>query len=409
MHVVIFEESDWSDFAPLALSRPVFTLASGASTLLDKQLRHLNPKRLTLWVRPELEEHCRLRILPKMTVPTEINTPLNDEPALLVNGKTLHFRNFEPPPPGSVCTDGRIVRLAHVIAPGLAHSDALNHSPRWEQLLQLQAVEMNSRLVGSLWDLIDWNEESLLEDSTRLVAKHCKIASGPFHLINEANICLSPTTKLHPGVVLDAAKGPIMLAEQVTIGANSVIQGPCFIGPGAEVRPLSLLRGGCSIGTMSKVGGEIANSIILGWSNKAHDGYLGDSYLGKWVNFGAGTTVSNLKNTYGEIHMRRSGRTISTGRHFLGAMVGDHTKTAIGTRLMAGSYLGFCTMIGVDDFAPAFVPSFSFLTADGCADYDLPRAIEVTKRVFARRNRAWTDFDEHLMNYVRGVALSVEQ
>src|SRR5437763_4018609 len=109
--------------------------------------------------------------------------------------------------------------------------------------------------------------------------------------------------------------------------------------------PLACIRPGTSIGQLSKVGGEVSMSIILGNSNKAHHGYLGDSYLGKWVNLGAGTTTSNLKNTYGEITVKRGGKEFPTGRRTLGALVGDHTKTSILTRLVTGSYIGFYTSL----------------------------------------------------------------
>src|SRR5436309_3281775 len=98
MHVVIFEASRWHHFAPLSLSRPLFTMASGASTLLQKQIRHLRPTRLTLWVRPELEQFCRERIAPKTGVPTEVNRPLDEEPAMLLNGRMVHFERIEHPP-----------------------------------------------------------------------------------------------------------------------------------------------------------------------------------------------------------------------------------------------------------------------------------------------------------------------
>ncbi len=105
MHVVIFEGTRWHTFAPLSLSRPVFTLVSGMSTLLEKQVRHIRPDRLTLWVRPQLEEHCRTRLVPALKVPTEINRPLDDEPALLVSGRNVPFARFEWPPHEAVVTD----------------------------------------------------------------------------------------------------------------------------------------------------------------------------------------------------------------------------------------------------------------------------------------------------------------
>lgn len=131
----------------------------------------------------------------------------------------------------------------------------------------------------------------------------------------------------------------------------------------------------------------MANSIIHGYANKAHDGYLGDSYLGRWVNFGAGTTTSNLKNTYGEITVRHGEREFRTGRRFLGALVGDHTKTGVLTRFPAGTYVGFGCSVAPSQITSNFIPSYSFVTERGRETYDLPRAIEVTKRVYTRRDR----------------------
>src|SRR5690348_4230634 len=169
MHVVIFEGSRWSAFAPLSLSRPVFGLATGATSLLEKQLRHLRPRRLTLWVRPEMEAFCRERIVPHLSIPTEINRPLDDEPALLFNGRTVHLGEFEYPPHDAIVVDeGDVVRLARVRAAGLSHQDVFGRSQRWLDLLNLPQTMPQSRLVDSLWDLIHWNDDSLIEDYAHL-------------------------------------------------------------------------------------------------------------------------------------------------------------------------------------------------------------------------------------------------
>src|SRR6185369_14910941 len=137
-----------------------------------------------------------------------------------------------------------------------------------------------------------------------------------------------------------ASQGPVVIAEGVEIGSNSVIQGPCYIGPHSVIRPLTIVKDACTIGRLCKIGGEIVNTIMLGHSNKAHDGFLGHSYLGKWVNFGAGTTTANLKSTYGTVSIKMGEREIPTDRQFVGALIGDHVKTAINTRIMPGTYMG---------------------------------------------------------------------
>jgi UDP-N-acetylglucosamine diphosphorylase/glucosamine-1-phosphate N-acetyltransferase len=412
MHVVIFEGARWHTFAPLSLSRPVFMLKTGMGTLLDKQVRHLRPTRLSLWVRPEQVPFVRERVVPKLAVPTTVNQPLDDEPALLVNGRTVHFTQYEYPPHEGVSTntEGTHVRSALVRMPGLAPADVAGRTDRWLKILDLPHMMQQSRLVSSLWDLISWNEESLVEDALRFretVASKGKPA-GPYHLVAEDNVFLGEAAKLAPGVVLDASKGPVVVDHHASVGANSVLHGPCYVGPHAFLRPLTLIREGTSLGVASRVGGEVSNSIILGYSNKAHDGYLGDSYVGKWVNLGAGTTTSNLKNTYGEITMNMGREQVPTGRRRLGALIGDHVKTAILTRMMTGTYVGFGSMLAGSAPSPRFVPSYTFWTDKGAEPYRLDKAVEVTKRVFARRDRGWTPTDEDLMRYVAEAAPQVE-
>jgi len=148
---------------------------------------------------------------------------------------------------------------------------------------------------------------------------------------------------------------------------------------------------------------------MLGHSNKSHDGFLGHSYIGKWVNFGAGTTTANLKSTYGLVSVQYAEREVPTGRQFFGSVVGDHVKTGIGTRLMPGSYIGFCSALLGSSIPPRFVPSFSFWTDKGLAPYDLDKAKQVMKAVYARRDLRWTDADERMVAQVLETAPKVEK
>lgn len=411
MHLVIFEDSRWSAFAPVSLSRPVFALASGTGSLLEMQIRRLKPQRLTLWVRPEMEGFCRDRILPHLKIPTEVNYPLDGEPALLVNGRTAQTKAFEFPPHDSVGIDeGDGVACAHLRSPGLGPQDVLNSTQRWRDLMELPRTMPPARLAGSLWDLVHWNNESLIEDFADLKAQcSTKMPAGPFHLVQEDGLWLGPDVKLAPGCVLDASKGPIMIAAGASIGSNAVVSGPCWIGPRSRIRPLAQLREGCSIGSDCTVGGEVSHSILLGCTNKSHEGFLGHSYLGRWVNLGSGTTTSNLKNTYGEIRARVGDHEIPTGRQFLGSIIGDHSKTAVLTRLSAGTYVGYCSMLASSASVPKMVPSFTFMTDSGAEPYQMDKAMQVTRRVFARRDREFTATDEQIMRYVAAVGPQIEK
>ena len=264
------------------------------------------------------------------------------------------------------------------------------------------------RLAEFIWDLVHLNEEALVADAAFRPKNRQTPPAGPYHLINPENISVDPAATLGPGVVLDAAKGPIIIDAHTAIHPNSVLRGPCYIGPHCIIGPLALIREGVSVGPQCRVGGEVAQTIIAGFSNKAHDGYLGHSYLGHWVNLGAGTTTSNLKNTYGSIRMQIGKKQIDTDRKFMGSMIGDHTKTAIGTRLMTGSYVGYCTLLAASKMPAKYTPSFTFVTDKGSESYQPQKAKEVMTQVFARRQRPWTDHDDKMLLYAKHASQIVE-
>lgn len=419
MHVVIFEGSNWDAFAPFTLSRPTFMMACGAGTLLDKQAWHLAPSRLSFWVRPELAEIVTRTVIPalpeKLRATASVNRPLDDQQALLCNGRCLHLSRYEHDTGQSVVVEENdFIRQAQIKDPGLSPNDLMTRSPRWLRLLELPKTMPQARFAVWPWDLISWNEEALVSDSQAWRERGAKLdeARGHdwAHLINKEDILAEPGVSLGPGCVLDASKGPILLARGASIGANAIVQGPAYIGPLTQIMPLALIRPGVSVGPMSKLGGEVSNSIILGLSNKAHDGFLGDSYLGEWVNFGAATTTSNLKNTYGQIALPLAGTTRETGRRFLGALVGDHTKTAIGTRIMSGSYIGYCCMLAGSALPPRYVPSFTFWTdQDGAAPYRMDKAMAVAAAVYERRERRFDDHEKALMQYAQTTAAKIEK
>lgn len=410
MHLVIFEGPQWVAFAPLALSRPVFALATGTGSLLERQIRQLKPTRLTLWVRPEMEALCRERIIPTLDIPAKVNESLDDEPALLLNARSVSIPAFR-----SSTDECRVIdemeglRLVYCRRAGLGPRDVLENSQRWIDLLKLPQAPIEIETVKSIWDLIYRNDKSLYEDFLEVRKRPSGKVDGAFHALNPQDIWLSPQAAIGPGCVLDAGKGPVMIDAGAIIGANSVILGPCWIGNSARVRPLTQVREGVSIGPACTIGGEVSLSVFLGSSNKGHEGFLGHSYVGQWVNLGSGTTTSNLKNTYGSVRARVGRNEVDTGRQFLGAAIGDHSKTAILTRLGAGTYIGFNSMIAVSRFVPRLTPSFSFLTDEGESEYPVAKAIEVANRVMARRNGKLESIDEQLMHHIAATAPQIEQ
>lgn len=413
MHVVVFEGMRWTTFAPLSFSRPIFSLISGCGTLLDRQLRGLTPTRLTLWVRPEMVNYCRRHVLPKLPVPAQINTPLDGGPALIVSGRSLGAANVPPGADPFVALDDKGICVAYTpSAPGLSPKDSLQRTDAWLALHELPNAQTKGHRASYLWDLIAENQQAIISDvsNNRSLGKSPRpLSAGPYHVVRDEDVWLGQDVQLGPGCVLDASKGPVVLGDGVVVGPNAVLQGPCCIGQDTQITALSFIRPGTSTGPRCKIGGEISNSIFVGNSNKPHDGFLGDSYLGEWVNLGAGTMTSNLKNTYGPIDVAVSaGKPTPTGRQFLGSLIGDHTKVAIGTRLMTGSYIGYCAMIATSALPPTRVPSFTFLTDKGAVPYQREKAKDVMRAVFKRRGREWEPLDEELMEYAALSSAQVE-
>jgi UDP-N-acetylglucosamine diphosphorylase/glucosamine-1-phosphate N-acetyltransferase len=414
MHLVVFEASKWDTFAPLTINRPVFSLLCGMSTLLDKQIRYIRPDRVTFWVRPQLAEFCRQYVIPRLKkrLPVAINTPLDDEPALISSGRALHFSRFEAPSDECVSTgDDNLIRKAYVRRPGLSPDDASKRTDKWLALLDLPRTIPQARLPDYLWDLINWNEEALVADSIQMedvIGAPRALPPGPYHVDNADNIFVADEVKLSPGVVLDGSRGPVVVSRGSAVGANSVLQGPCYVGEYARIAALTNIRPGTTLGPGCIVGGVVANSILMGFVDKPHEGYLGDSYVGRWCNLGAGTTTANVKTTYGEVTVKIGRRSIPTGRRSMGAIIGDHTKTSINTRFSPGCYVGYCCLLAGAGLVPQFVPSFSYWTDTGIEPVDRDKGVAIASRVLERRDRSWSELDNQLHGYAVDAARAAE-
>jgi UDP-N-acetylglucosamine diphosphorylase / glucose-1-phosphate thymidylyltransferase / UDP-N-acetylgalactosamine diphosphorylase / glucosamine-1-phosphate N-acetyltransferase / galactosamine-1-phosphate N-acetyltransferase len=409
MHLVIFEASRWDTFAPLTLNRPAFTLLCGASTLVEKHIRWLRPTRLTLWVRPELVEFCTQFVLPKLKVPTKVNEPLDDEPALIVAGRSVYLSKPDIPDQECVVTDpDNLIIKAFVKRPGLSHDDAIARNDKWMSLFDLPRSSPEGRLPGYVWDLVNWNEEALVSDSIGMTPSS-DIPAGPYYVVNQDNLFLGTDVQLSPGVVLNAGQGPIMIARGVSIGANSVIEGPCYIGEFSIIAPLTHIGPGTTLGPGCRIGGGVANSIVMGFTDKPYEGYLGDSYVGRWVTLGAGTTTANIKATMSAVDVKIGSRKIETGRRTMGSIIGDHTRTAINTRFSPGCYVGYFSMLVGAGLVPAFVPSFSFWTDQGIIPIDAEKGLEIARHSMDRRDRQWTELDDSVHRYAREAAKQVEK
>lgn len=189
------------------------------------------------------------------------------------------------------------------------------------------------------------------------------------HLLAPRDIHIGDGTRVKPCVVIDAEDGPVLIGENVRIMPHSYIQGPVYIGDGCILQVGANIREGTHLGPVCKVGGEVEESIVQGYSNKQHDGFLGHSYVGSWVNIAADCINSDLKNTYGKIRVPINGEEVDTGELFQGASIGDHAKVGINVSIPTGAVIGFCSNV-YTPVSPKFVPSFSWIVGEEAQEYD---------------------------------------
>ncbi len=404
MNICLFEDAAYPQLLPAVWLRACFELRCGQDRLIDKVLRHVNGRLAAIRVRPGLQDVVLERI--KLTPPDP------NEPWLLLNARLLVTGSTMPPRAGCGWVErGRLLgaNVSDESYAALKPETLLDEklAATWMQELLPEATPGTVKLIRYPWDLIAENGAELRRQFQDGGHRSGHVYDGA-HLLNQSEIHIAEGAVVQPGVVLDAESGPITIARNARIEANAVVQGPCWIGPGAIVRPTAVVRGDTTIGPVCKVGGEIEASIFQGYANKQHDGFLGHSYVGQWVNLGADTVTSDLKNTYGAIRSYINGVGVETGMHFLGSIIGDHTKTGIGTILPTGCVMGVASNIFVQTGVPRFVPSFAWLTDDGLTRYRVDKAIDIARAVMARREIHFSDADEALLRQVAEDAFARE-
>ncbi len=243
----------------------------------------------------------------------------------------------------------------------------------------IQAVECSGHVLHRQWQALDHIADSISWD------------------VSLRRQTIAPSAKIHPTVVIDETNGPVMIDENVTIGPYCILSGPVAIGSDTIVKPLTTV-GTSVIGPWCKIAGEIEDSVIHGYSNKQHDGFLGHSYLGEWVNLGAGTTTSDLKNNYDHVNVELPWGKEDSQRTFLGLLMGDHSKSAIGTRFSTGTVCGVSSNIVTQGAPTKSIGSFRWLNDT----YDTDKAVEVARTVMARRNIVLGQETEALLRYLAG-------
>ncbi len=394
-------DDDLGRFGPTTGLRAVFQLRTGARLTKDRLERALCKPAGALWAPKRLggvvsEAYACIDVNPKA-----IRTGTH----LLVNGRWAGVQFIEQVKALDV-SQALVQSDGQIIAVMLDHHDAQVFIQSGFSLLPDHVTTLRVRdraLLDRPWHVLDELPANLLVD---LEAHDVPLLIADQHpsvtVLGTHRVKVSPDARLMPNVVIDAELGPVVIEHGAVVSPFVVLQGPCFIGAGTTIMPHACIRSNSVIGPSCKVGGEVSASIFHGYGNKSHAGYLGDSLVGAWVNLGAGTSTSNLKNTYGPVRVRLDEKTDGedTGRTFLGSIIGDHVRTAIGTRLPTGAVIHTGCMLAGDVWAPKFAGPLGFYAGSGRQPYDIDKLIVTIDAAMSRRDKTLSDAERDLIQSI---------
>lgn len=255
----------------------------------------------------------------------------------------------------------------------------------------------NIKSINYIWDSLDYVGSNIQEDAQLMnLSNHKYFGEGVFS-INGDQVLLGENVTIEPMVVLNASAGAIIIDDNAKIMSNSVIYGPCYIGKNSTIKAGAKIYPNTAFGEYCKVGGEVENSIFQAYSNKQHEGFLGHSFISEWVNLGADTNNSDLKNTYSNISMQLPHKLVNTNRIFLGLVCGDHSKTGINSMFTTGTICGIGGILVKDWFLPNYIKSYTWGGKTNSPIYKVEKAIETAKIVMKRRNRELLEEEIELM------------
>jgi UDP-N-acetylglucosamine diphosphorylase/glucosamine-1-phosphate N-acetyltransferase len=391
------------NFYPLALSRPLWELRCGFSPLGEKLIGKVGAGDVAYFVPDYMADSYRA----KAEHPVNDSSVLDGDDLLVVDPRLkAESLDVSASGPSEVGLDeqGNVLyaRIAKDDLAGLAKSDIGGFIAAAKA--KLPNVRSALPTWNYIWDLVLANAEQITAD---FAAAGRNGIEGTLEKPNairgsKKDVYIAPGAIVHPMVVIDAEHGPVYIDEDAEIHPFTRIEGPCYIGKKAILLGAKCHEGN-SIGPFCRIGGEVEESIIQGYSNKYHDGFLGHAYVGEWVNLGALTTNSDLKNDYSDVSVMLDGRrSINTGSVKVGSLIGDHVKTSIGTLLNTGSYIGPMALImATGKPLPKFIPSFAwFIEGVVTKGFGKGKLYETAKMAMSRRDCRWTQTEQTMWDAV---------
>lgn len=394
MNIIIFEDQGVRQLFPITTGRAAYDIQCGSFRLVD----WLNefPGRAIGLVRPYLEA-LQLHNYPQFQLGLSEEFPLT----WLVNARLvpsvsnirnlIDFRDQASAGHSAELIRGACVATRHgwSVASALVATRDLMSRPQ-SLFSTIEALTENPP-PGTIWlnrelqmfsyphEVVDQNMKTIHENLQR------RIASGRYHQ-QQSGVFFGRGVTVSPQVVFDTSGGPVVVDDNANLGPFSLLRGPVYLGPNSRLSEYASIKDNVCIGRFSKIGGEVEASVIESYTNKQHHGFLGHSYIGSWVNLGAGTCNSDLKNTYGIVNVEYGNSKVSSNMQFFGCIIGDYVKTAINTSIFTGKIVGTASM--VYGFATTNVPSFVNYarTFNGLGNLPAEVIVATQARMFARRN-----------------------
>ena len=398
MQLCIFEDIHYENLEPLIFMRPTCDIICGITSLKDKILLHFPEIKYSLHCRQYLEPYLQEKY-PDVPV-----NRIDDNDCLFINGRVVAEENFLEQIDITVKESRVFKNRENIVAARLVGEDLAKMKFKLTDLFSdadftgLPVEEVEVKLVNYMWDVVKEHSNMMLFDykcKTAGISQNIlgEVYDGAY-IVNKSNVFIAEGAVIKPGAVLDASKGPIYIDKNAIVFPNAVIEGPVYVGESSQIKGLAYIYDNVSVGKVCKLGGEVEYTVVMPYTNKQHAGFIGHAYLGSWVNLGADTNCSDLKNNYGSVRMYVNGEAIDTGHQFLGVVIGDHTKVAINSMFNTGTVVGFaCNVFGAG-FPGKSIPSFSWGGPGSVTTYDLERSIETAKRVMLRRNYKMSDAEE---------------
>ena len=392
MTLCIYEDEAWNAFRPLTYLRPVCLLRPGIFPLYRRIARHFPDARVTLAARDAIAPLVTAEV---KDCPVNIVKRPEQGAVLFVNGRLR-----EPGDLPRLVAEARlstVYRNGRDIVAVLFTHDIAQHAPavatpaQYVELLERERegvpdFDTTATLYARPWEIVGDIESALADDFAAVgpgKADNAVVLPGAA-VLEDSRVFLGDGTEVAPGAVIDARHGPVYIGANTRVESHAAIYGPCYLGPNTIVTAGKI---SCSsIGHTCRVGGEVEESVFHAYVNKYHAGFIGHSYVCPWVNFGAMTTNSDLKNNYSNVRVTIGGESIDTGEMKVGSFIGDHTKFGIGTLLTTGITIGVCcNLFGGVLIADKEVPSFRWGHTGDYSEYQFDKAVETARRTASRR------------------------